>query len=132
MKSIIKDIGYDLNIDMFTSAPLSGAGNATVKANGITYDVLLTKILENTKFSFTKTNGVYYFGDDKQTSLISSVSVPLLVPFIEILTPGNGSVLSLTVPETVFSCAKDKCTTNARNSVRIPLNFVLIFLIYLN
>lgn len=83
--SIIKDIGYDLNINMFTSNPLSGAGNATVKATNISYDVLLTKILENTKFSYKKINGIYYFGDEGQTSLNSSVAIPLLHRSIEIM-----------------------------------------------
>jgi type IV pilus assembly protein PilQ len=83
--SIIKDIGFDLSINMFTSSPLTGAGNATVKANGITYDVLLTKILENTKFSYTKINSIYYFGDNKQASLISSISIPLQHRSIEIM-----------------------------------------------
>lgn len=85
IESIIKDIGYDLSINMFTSSPLSTAGNATVKATNISYDVLLTKILENTKFSYKKINGIYYFGDEKQPSLISSVTVPLLHRSIEIM-----------------------------------------------
>ncbi len=83
--SIIKDIAYDLSINMFTSSPLTGAGNATVKATNITYDVLLTKILENTKFSYKKINGIYYFGDVAQPSLSSSVAVPLLHRSIEIM-----------------------------------------------
>jgi type IV pilus assembly protein PilQ len=83
--SIIKDIGFDLSINMFTSSPLTGAGNATVKATGITYDVLLTRILENTKFSFNKVNNVYYLGDNKQVSLINSVTVPLLHRSIEVM-----------------------------------------------
>ena len=83
--AIIKDIGYDLGINMFTTTPLSGAGNATVKANLIHYDVLLTKILENTKFSYKKINGSYYFGAEDQTSLISSVTIPLMHRSIEIM-----------------------------------------------
>lgn len=83
--SIIKDIGFDLSINMFTSSPLESAGNATVKANNITYDVLLTRVLENTKFSFKKTNGIYYFGDDTQVSLSNSVIIPLQHRSIEIM-----------------------------------------------
>lgn len=83
--TIIKDIAYDLSINMFTSSPLTGAGNATVKATNITYDVLLTKILENTKFSYKKINGIYYFGDETQPSLNSSVAIPLLHRSIEIM-----------------------------------------------
>ncbi len=54
-----------------------------------------------------------------------SVSVPVVVPLIKTLTPGSGPESSETVPETVF-CAKAKCTVNASNSVKIPLNFVFI------
>jgi type IV pilus assembly protein PilQ len=83
--SIIKDIGYDLSINMFTSSPLSGAGKATVKATSIPYDVLLTKILENTAFSYKKINHIYYFGEEEQSSLHSSVAIPLLHRSIEIM-----------------------------------------------
>jgi type IV pilus assembly protein PilQ len=83
--SIIKDIAFDLSINMFTSSPLTGAGNATVKATNIPYDVLLTKILENTKFSYKKNKGIYYFGSEDQTSLTSSVTIPLLHRSIEIM-----------------------------------------------
>ncbi len=55
-----------------------------------------------------------------------SVSVPEVVPLIRTLTPGNVPEESDTVPETIFSCAKVICTTNASNSVKIPLNFVFI------
>lgn len=84
--SIIKDIGYDLSINMFTSTPLDGAGNATVKATNITYDVLLTKVLENTKFSYKKINGIYYFGNNEQASLLSSVTIPLQHRSVEIMS----------------------------------------------
>ncbi|WP_405610891.1 type II secretion system protein GspD [Polaribacter sp. Asnod1-A03] len=89
--SIIKDIGYDLNINMYTSSLLTGAGNTTVKATNITYDNLLTKVLENTNFSYKKTNNIYYFGEGKQPSLTSSVTIPLLHRSIEIM---NSSVQS--------------------------------------
>ena len=83
--SIIKDIGYDLSINMFTSSPLSGAGKATVKATNIPYDILLTNILENTAFSYKKINNIYYFGEEEQSSLHSSVAIPLLHRSIEIM-----------------------------------------------
>jgi type IV pilus assembly protein PilQ len=83
--SIIKDIAFDLSINMFTTTPLTSAGNATVKATNINYNVLLTKILENTKFSYKNINGIYYFGSNDQASLISSETVPLLHRSIEIM-----------------------------------------------
>ena len=59
---IIKNIGIDLNIDMFTTAPIKEAGKASIKAESITFDVLLDKIFENTKFTFKKENDYYFFG----------------------------------------------------------------------
>jgi type IV pilus assembly protein PilQ len=46
ISSIIYDIGHELDIDMFVSSPLEGAGNATVKAKNITFDALLIKLFE--------------------------------------------------------------------------------------
>ena len=83
--SIVKDIGFDLNINMFTSTPLASAGNATVKATNISFDDLLRSILENTQWSFKKKNNVYFFGDEKQASLGSTTSIPLLHRSIEIM-----------------------------------------------
>ena len=85
ISSIIRDIAADLNINMFTSTPLTKAGNATVKATGISYDTLLSKILENTEFSYKKAKGVYYFGENTGTSLTSTVTIPLVHRAIEIM-----------------------------------------------
>ncbi|WP_281335999.1 type II secretion system protein GspD [Flavobacterium eburneipallidum] len=46
ISSIVYDIGHELDIDMFISSPLEGAGNATVKAKNISFDALLSKIFE--------------------------------------------------------------------------------------
>lgn len=83
--SVVNDIGFDLGINMFTSTPLTSAGNATVKAEEITFDILLEKILENTKFSYKKKNNIYYFGESDKPSLTSSVTIPLLHRSIEIM-----------------------------------------------
>lgn len=83
--SIVKDIGFDLNINMFTSTPLTKAGNATVKASNIYFDTLLTKIFENTKFSYQKINNIYYFGKKEQSSIVTTTTIPLLHRSIEIM-----------------------------------------------
>ena len=105
--SIIKDIGHDLSINMFTSSPLSDAGKATVKATGIPYDVLLTNILENTAFSYKKINNIYYFGEEEQSSLNSSVAIPLLHRSIEIM---NSSIQSNR--NSVFSSSNENLNYN--------------------
>lgn len=89
--SIVNDIGFDLNINMFTSTPLANAGNATVKATNITFDQLLSSILENTKWSFKKKNNVYFFGDEKQASLGTTTSIPLIHRSIEIMNNSGKS-----------------------------------------
>ncbi len=47
IKSIINDIGNELNINVFTATPLDKAGNVTFKAKSITFDELLIKIFES-------------------------------------------------------------------------------------
>ncbi|QXP72533.1 general secretion pathway protein GspD [Tenacibaculum sp. AHE15PA] len=90
ISSIIRDIGYDLKINVFTNAPLNNIGTASVKASSISYDDLLTKILEDSPFTYKKKDGVYYFGKEKQASLRSSVVIPLMYRSIEIMNQPIG------------------------------------------
>ncbi len=85
INSIIKDIGNQLNINMFTNAPLTNIGTASVKAKRITYENLLVKILEDSEFTYKKKNDIYYFGKQQQASLRSSVIIPLMHRSIEIM-----------------------------------------------
>lgn len=88
--NIIYDIGNDLNKDMFMASPLEQAGNATVKATNVSYDLLLNKILENTEFTYKKSDSIYYFGKKEQVSLRDAVVVPLMHRSIEIMTSSGG------------------------------------------
>ena len=90
ISSIIRDIGYDLKINMFTNAPLNNIGTASVKASSISYDNLLTKILEDSPFTYKKKDGIYYFGKEKQASLRSSVVIPLMYRSIEVMNQSPG------------------------------------------
>lgn len=85
ISSIVREIGYDLKINMFTNVPLNDIGTASVKAKSISYDDLLTKILQDSPFTFKKKDGVYYFGKEKQASLRSSVVIPLMYRSIEVM-----------------------------------------------
>ena len=78
--------GQQLKLDMFTSAPLDAAGNATVKSKNISLDVLLDKVFENTEYAFKKENDIYYFGKRDQVSLRNTVTIPLRYRSIEIMT----------------------------------------------
>lgn len=82
---IVNDISLELGINVFTASPLTNAGKATVKANGITFNVLLNKIFENTKYTYKLDNGIYYFGERKQATLKRTVVIPLQHRSIEIM-----------------------------------------------
>ncbi len=86
ISEIVKDISYDLDIDMFTTHPLKEAGKATVTANNITFDVLLKKVFENTDFSYNKNKGIYFFGKSEQLSIKNAVVIPLLHRSIDLMT----------------------------------------------
>ncbi len=85
ISSIIYDIGHELNKSMFTATPLNGAGNTSVKATAVAYDHLLDKILENTDFTYKKTDSIYYFGKKEQVSLRDAVVIPLMHRSIEFM-----------------------------------------------
>lgn len=86
ISSIINDIGNELQVNMFTSSPLDGAGKTTVKATNISFDLLLTKILENTTYAYKKQNNIYFFGKKKNPSLQNSMVIPLIHRSIEIMS----------------------------------------------
>ena len=89
VSSIVYDIGHELNKSMFTANPLDQAGTTSVKARNISYDHLLDKILENTEFTYKKTDSIYYFGKKDQVSLRDAVLVPLMHRSIEFMTSDN-------------------------------------------
>lgn len=91
ISTIIYDIGHQLNKNMLTASPLNDAGNATVKADRIDYDLLLDKILENTEFTYKKSDSIYYFGKKEQASLRDAVTIPLMHRSIEVMTSNGGS-----------------------------------------
>ncbi|MEC7264347.1 MAG: hypothetical protein VXW38_11455 [Bacteroidota bacterium] len=45
--NVIKEIGFDLDLDIYMATPLDPAGNVTMKAKEIYFDDLLTKMFEN-------------------------------------------------------------------------------------
>ena len=84
--SIIKDIGYDLKVGIFTSTSLSNIGTASVKASDITYDKLLFELLEDTPYAVRKDKNLYFIGKREQASLRRVVTIPLMYRSIEIMT----------------------------------------------
>lgn len=84
--AIIKDIGYDLKIGTFTNVPLNNLGTASIKADQITYDNLLSKLLEDTAYRYKKEGNLYLFGKKEQASVRSIATIPLMFRSIEIMT----------------------------------------------
>ncbi len=62
ISDIISDIGNELNIDVFTAAPLDNAGTASLKAKNIHFDDLLIKLFESQNLSSINPNN----GNTKQ------------------------------------------------------------------
>ncbi len=95
IETIVKNIGFDLNLNMFTTASLKEAGQTSVKAKSISFEMLLDKMLENTSFSYKKEDTFYFFGKKEQLSLRNNVIIPLQHRSIEMMrgqgTPNNYS-----------------------------------------
>lgn len=92
---VVYTISEDLKLDIFTATPLDNAGFASVKAESINFDTLLSKIFQSaissdasgndnrstnnnsnrantqpaSNFTFKKEGSVYYFGTENQLSL---------------------------------------------------------------
>lgn len=116
ISNIINDIGNELNIDIFISNPLEGAGTATVKAKNITFDQLLDKIFESKNnvggpnsteqnqnsqsnfnvndnssqnaetYTYFKNNNIYFFGLKNQLTLRNVKSIQMMYRSIELLS----------------------------------------------
>ncbi|SRX52227.1 type II secretion system protein GspD [Aequorivita sp. CIP111184] len=106
---VIYTIGDDLKLDIFTASPLDNAGATTVKAENISFDLLLDKIFESSissqngnqggnnpsnnaqNFTYTKDGKVYYFGTENQLSLKQTELVPMMYRSVQMLSNPSGS-----------------------------------------
>lgn len=89
--SVIRDIGHDLHIKMYTDTPLQNIGKATVKADDITYDWLLFTLLQNTELTYRKEQGMYIFGKNKSSNQTITEIVPVMHRSIELMEAPAGS-----------------------------------------
>ena len=85
VENVINDIAYDLKINMATSKPLKNIGKATIKSDYISFDDLLARLLENTKFSYKLENGMYFFGESKLASIQNAELIILKNRSIELM-----------------------------------------------
>jgi len=85
VSDIIRDLGDQLGINLFTSTPLNEAGAISFKAESISFDQLLTNLLENTAYTYKKEGGLYYFGKKQDPSVRSTELIPLRHRSIEIM-----------------------------------------------
>ncbi|UOB17881.1 type II secretion system protein GspD [Abyssalbus ytuae] len=117
--NIVNEIGYDLNLDIYTASPLENAGNVSFKARQITFDDMLDKIFESAAatpisqqsnganqqnqnglppgqfntgahFTYKKEGNIYFFGTADQLS----------VRIMEIVTLKHRSIEMLGDPST--------------------------------
>ncbi len=113
--TVVRDIGYDLNLNMFTSTPLKDAGLVTVKANNISFDLLLDKLFENTEFTYKKKDLIYYFGNRKQPTLRNTVIIPLMHRSIEIMN--NQESKQRNIPRSNYNSNSPNSLSNNANNL---------------
>ncbi|TCP23320.1 type IV pilus assembly protein PilQ [Tenacibaculum skagerrakense] len=90
--AIIKDISNELNIDLYTDTNLSNLKKLTFKTRNITFDELLTKILQDEdNLTYKKENNIYYFTNGDKAATKSYVIVPLMHRSIEIMSTPIGA-----------------------------------------
>jgi len=123
ISKVVNDIGLALDINIFSASPLEEAGSASVKADKITFDELLTKMFEanvysnplnnntptnqnttrnqnittnttNKVFTFKKENDIYYFGTEEQLSVRQVELITLQYRSVELLNDPSGSLRS--------------------------------------
>ncbi len=101
---VIYTLSDELGLSVFTASPLDAAGVASVKADAISYDLLLNRIFESAvvdtqtaagstrgsnpatpTFTFRKEDNIYYYGTDDQLTLKQLEVIPLLNRSINIL-----------------------------------------------
>ncbi|CAM1340647.1 type II secretion system protein GspD [Tenacibaculum amylolyticum] len=85
IENVIEDIGKDLNIDSYTNIPLNNIGTVSMKASEVYYDDLLSKMLEDTDYTYRKKDGIYFFGKGDQKSLKTTEIIPMMHRSIEIM-----------------------------------------------
>tara|TARA_R110002072_G_scaffold7503_2_gene40911 strand:- start:701838 stop:703964 length:2127 start_codon:yes stop_codon:yes gene_type:complete len=109
IEDLIYTLGEDLNLDIFTASPLETAGTATIKADNISFDLLLDKIfLSNSattttnnsnpnvsgnlagSFTYKRDGNVYYFGTERQLSLRQVELVPLMYRSVQLFDDPSG------------------------------------------
>ncbi len=114
ISSVIYDIGHSLNKNMFTASPLDQAGNVTLKADQISYDLLLNLILENTDYTYKKRDDIYYFGKKDQISVRDAVVIPMMHRSIEIMA--TGAIMSRRAGRTDYNSFYDYGTNTGINN----------------
>jgi type IV pilus assembly protein PilQ len=116
---IINDIGLQLNINMFTSSPLTNAGKATFKANNIRFKTLLDELFKNTNYTYKEENAIYFFGERKQATQRHSEVIPLRYRSIEIMNEpmsGSKNAFSSNTSNTNFSTTNNSGQQNTNNN----------------
>ena len=75
ISEILNTLSDEFNLNAFFFAPIQGSAKISVR--NISFDHLLQKIFENTDYTFSQSEGIYFFGQKKQPALISYELIPL-------------------------------------------------------
>lgn len=88
---IIKEISKALNVDYYTSTDFKATNMVTLKRKEISFDELLTKILQDEdSLTYKKENGVYYFSKSDKKAVKSFEVIPLKYRSIEVMSAPTG------------------------------------------
>ena len=125
---MVNEIGYDLNLNIYTSSSLDQAGTISFKAKRITFDKLLEKAFETTSqatpvtaysndntqtinqqrapievdhFTYKKEEGIYFFGRADHWSVRKTEIIPLMHRSVELLGNPSTQVRTNKVGKTV-------------------------------
>lgn len=95
IKSILEEVSFALKVNLATSDPLKEIGKATIKSDAISFKELLSRLLEDTSYSFSYSNNIYFFGTKEKNSVRQSVVIPLMSRSIEMMMePMQSSIRS--------------------------------------
>ncbi|AUC13871.1 hypothetical protein BTO06_01305 [Tenacibaculum sp. SZ-18] len=89
--TIIKEFSKALNIDYYTTTDFKVTNTVTLKRREISFDELLTKILQDQdSLTYKKENGVYYFSEGDKKAVKTYEVIPLMHRSIEMMTTPSG------------------------------------------
>lgn len=151
VEDIITTISEDLGLGVFLASPLSGLGNASIKANSISYEELLRKIFDsqqgataspviennsrstnqnnasatagNSLFTFKREGDLFFYGTVDQLSLRTLELVPLKYRSIEVIQDQDVQMNNISSSNRGFNNSTGFNNNNRLNNQNTNQNF---------